>query len=181
MRGDSSAAGLLRGRVVIPIHTERGQLPAYAGRSIDHADAKYLLPAGLQKSRVLFNLHRAAVGGPDTAIMVEGYFDCMKVHKGGMSCAVALMGCSLSTEEERLLTEHFKNIVLMLDADAAGQQASILIAGRLISRYTIDMVQLADGRQPDQLSSEEIRRVLCAAVRRPERHPNEITEDEKQM
>jgi DNA primase len=170
--GYYAAPGLLRGRVVIPIHNERGQLLAYAGRSIDHADPKYLLPAGFQKSRVLFNLHRAAVGGPDTVIVVEGYFDCMKVHQAGMSCVVALMGCSLSTEQERLLTEHFKNIVLMLDADPAGQQASILIADRLISRCTIDMVQLSDGRQPDQLSSEEIQRVLYAAVRRAERHPN---------
>jgi len=146
--------------MVIPIHNERGQLLAYAGRSIDTAYPKYLLPAGFRKSQVLFNLHRAAAGGPDTVIVVEGFFDCLKVHQAGMSCVVALMGCSMSTEQERLLTEHFKRIVVMLDADPAGQQASILIAERLISRCTIDMVQLSAGRQPDQLSSEDILRVL---------------------
>jgi len=164
--GYYAAPGLLRGRMVIPIHNERGQLLAYAGRSIDTAYPKYLLPAGFRKSQVLFNLHRAAAGGPDTVIVVEGFFNCLKVHQAGMSCVVALMGCSMSTEQERLLTEHFKRIVVMLDADPAGQQASILIAERLNSRCTIDMVRLSAGRQPDQLSSEDILRVLSTAVRR---------------
>jgi DNA primase len=162
--GYYAAPGLLRGRVVIPIHNERGQLLAYAGRSIDDAYPKYLLPAGFQKSRVLFNLHRAAAGGPGTVIVVEGFFDCLKVHQAGMSCVVALMGCSLSTEQERLLTARFPKIVLMLDPDPAGRQASVLIADRLIRRCTIDMVQLSAGRQPDQLSSEDIQRVLSAVI-----------------
>ena len=49
----------MSGRVVIPIHNERGELVAYAGRSIDGSEPKYKLPAGFHKSLELFNLHRA--------------------------------------------------------------------------------------------------------------------------
>ena len=158
--------GLMHGRVVIPIHDERGQLLAYAGRSIDGARPKYKLPAGFPKSGVLFNLHRAVAHGSDRVIVVEGFFDCLKMHQAGHPCVVALMGCSFSSEQESLLIARFSKIALMLDADPAGQHASVVIANRLFSRCTIDMVQLNVGHQPDELSTEDIHRVLSTAVRR---------------
>lgn len=158
--------GLQQGRVVIPIHNERGQLVAYAGRAMDGACPKYKLPTGFPKSKVLFNLHRAVACGSQRVIVVEGYFDCLKVHQAGESCVVALMGCCLSAEQEKLLLQHFQNIVLMLDADAAGEQASRSISARLIQRSTLDVVNLSKGQQPDQMSSEGIQRALSAAVRR---------------
>src|SRR6266568_7990410 len=158
--------GLMHQRVVIPIHNECGQLLAYAGRSLDGAHPKYKMPAGFHKSGVLFNLHRASACDQGRTVVVEGFFDCLKVHQAGQPCVVALMGCSLSDEQEKLLVERFRSIVLMLDADAAGRQASRVIADRLNNRLTIEIVELAAGGQPDQLSSKEIHRALSAAVRR---------------
>ena len=40
----------MSGRVVIPIHNERGELVAYAGRSIDDSEPRYKLPRGFHKS-----------------------------------------------------------------------------------------------------------------------------------
>ena len=157
--------GLLQGRVVIPIHNERGQLVAYAGRAIDGAWPKYKLPAGFPKSKVLFNLHRAAACGSQRVIVVEGFFDCLKVHQAGQWCVVGLMGCVLSAEQEKLLLQHFRSIVLMLDGDEAGQQASFSITARLIQRSTLEVVYLSLGQQPDQMSSQAIQRALSAAVR----------------
>ena len=164
--GYYAGPGLLSGRVVIPIHNERGQLLAYAGRSIDEARPKYKLPGGFAKSRVLFNLHRALARGQDTVIVVEGFFDCMKVHQAGQRCVVAMMGCCLSDEPEKVLLKRFRKIVLMLDADLTGQQATRSIADRLMPRSTISVVSLIAGQQPDQMSSEDIQRALSAAVRR---------------
>jgi DNA primase len=164
--GYYAGPGLMHQRVAIPIHDERGQLLAYAGRSLDGAHPKYKMPAGFHKSRVLFNLHRASACGQGRAVVVEGFFDCLKVHQAGQPCVVALMGCSLSDDQEKLLVERFRSIVLMLDADAAGRQASRVIADRLNNRLTIELVELATGGQPDQLSGEEIHRALSAAVRR---------------
>jgi DNA primase len=170
--GYYAGPGLMRGRVVIPIHNERSQLVAYAGRSIDGADPKYKLPAGFAKSKVLFNLHRALTQGQDTVIVVEGFFDCLKVHQAGQACVVALMGCSLSAEPEKHLIARFRKIVLMLDGDLAGQQATHMIANRLIDRSTIRVVSLITGQQPDRMSSEEIRRALSTAMRRDQAAPN---------
>jgi len=164
--GYYAGPGLLHGRVVIPIHDDRGQLLAYAGRSIYEAYPKYRFPARFQKSSVLFNLHRARACGQDTAIVVEGFFDSLKVHQAGLHGVVALMGCSLSDEQERLLLAHFKIIVLMLDGDPAGWQGGLRICDRLRNRCTIEVVRLRNGNQPDKMSSTEIQRVLTDAVRR---------------
>jgi DNA primase len=72
--------GFLRGRVVIPIHNEHGELVAYSGRAIDSTEPKYRLPAGFRKSHVLFNLHRAIQSCDYALILVEGFFDTFKIH-----------------------------------------------------------------------------------------------------
>jgi DNA primase len=158
--GYYAAPGLLHGRVVIPIHNEHGQLLAYAGRSINGASPKYKLPAGFAKSRVLFNLHRAMAHSQKTVIVVEGFFDCMKVHQAGLPCVVALMGCCLSEHQETRLVQSFRNVELMLDADSAGVHGRALIADRLSKYCGIEIVCLAAGQQPDRLSTEEIHRAL---------------------
>ena len=162
--GHYAGPGLLHGRVVIPIHNEHGQLLAYAGRVIDGAGPKYKLPAGFGKSRLLFNLHRALVRSQNTVVLVEGFFDCLKVHQAGLPCVIALMGCSLSVPQEALLVEHFSNVVLMLDGDLAGQHASRLIVGRLRQHCAVEIVSLANGQQPDRLATSEIRQLLAGEV-----------------
>ena len=64
------------------------------------AEPKYKLPAGFHKSREPFNVHRAVATGSKTVIMVEGYFDCLHVHQAGFPAVVALMGASLSAQQE---------------------------------------------------------------------------------
>jgi DNA primase len=158
--GYYASPGLLQGRVVIPIHNEHGQLLAYAGRSIDGTGPKYKLPTDFAKSRVLFNLHRAIAHRQQTIIVVEGFFDCLKVHQAGMPCVVALMGCSLSEHQETLLLRSFRNVALMLDADSAGVHGSALIANRLGKHCAVEIVGLATGQQPDRLSTPEIHQAL---------------------
>jgi DNA primase len=74
--------GLLRGRIVIPIHNPSGELVAYAGRAID-GQPKYRFPAGFRKSLVLFNLHRAIATKARIVFVVEGFFDAIAVHQAG--------------------------------------------------------------------------------------------------
>jgi DNA primase len=162
--GFYAGPGLLQGRVVIPIHNQHGQLLAYAGRSIDGAAPKYKLPAGFAKSRVLFNLHCAATHGIDRVIVVEGFFDCLKMHQAGFPCVVGLMGCSLSAHQEALLVERYRNVTLMLDGDPAGQQGSRLIADRLRPQCAVDIAKLVRGQQPDQLTTPEILRALSGTT-----------------
>jgi len=152
-----SGRGSMSGRVVIPIHNGRGELVAYAGRSIDRTEPRYKLPAGFHKGQVLFNLHRVA--GAEV-IVVEGFFDCMKVWQTGHSQVVALMGSALSEHQERLLVGHFKRVTLLLDGDDAGRKAAEEIARSLIRRVHVRIAELPEGKQPDQLNQEQIGALL---------------------
>lgn len=151
--------GLMAGRVVIPIHDEHGRLIAYAGRAPDPCEAKYKFPPGFRKSLVLFNLHRAAQQG-NSVILVEGFFDCLKVHQAGLPCVVALMGCSLSHRQEQFLRQRFREIALLLDGDNAGRSAGAIIGQRLASKVSTRLLEIPFGSQPDQLAADQILR-LC--------------------
>jgi DNA primase len=127
--------GSMSGRVVIPIDNERGELVAYAGRAIDNSEPKYRLPAG--------------------------FIDCIKVVQAERVC-VALMGCSMSAEQEAQLASRFRRAVIMLDGDEAGRKAVVEIAGRLARKMWMRVVNVPDGKQPDQLSTEELQALLGA-------------------
>jgi DNA primase len=157
--GYSRGKGSMAGRVVIPIHDENGFLVAYAGRSIDETDPKYRLPPRFRKSLVLFNLHGAAAEGK-SVIVVEGFFDCFKVHQAGLPGVVALMGCSLSFRQEELMCAHFREVVLLLDGDTPGCTAAAAIAQRLVPKVSTRLVEVPPGSQPDQLGAGQIR-CLC--------------------
>jgi DNA primase len=160
--GFYAGPGLMSGRVVIPIRNLRGELVAYAGRAVDGRSPKYKLPAGFRKSLEVFNLQRAVAVGGQAVIVVEGYFDCMRVHQAGFPWVVALMGSSLSAAQESGLRQHFEGIVLMLDGDAAGRAASETIAARLPGSRSVQVVRVPDASQPDQLTHSTIRQLLKA-------------------
>jgi DNA primase len=159
--GYFAGRGSMHGRIVIPIHDEHGMLLAYAGRAVDDSEPKYKLPAGFHKSLVVYNLHRATAGAatPSTVVLVEGFFDCIRVQEAGYPAA-ALMGSSLSTVQEELLCGHFNAAVILLDGDETGRKGTEECLLRLGRRIWTKAVCLPDGKQPDQLSGEELRQLL---------------------
>lgn len=159
--------GLMSGRIVIPIRNPSGEIVAYAGRALDSRSPKYKLPAGFRKAWELFNIQRAAATSSQTVIVVEGYFDCVRVHQAGFPCVVALMGSSLSASQERVLVERFERVVPMLDGDAAGRAASRVINARLSGTCSVAQVNVPEGKQPDQLSPTIIQDLILKATRPP--------------
>ena len=147
-------------RVVIPIHNQAGDLIAYAGRSLDGAPPKYKLPSAFRKSSALYNLHRAAHWQCRRVVVVEGFFDCMKVHQAGYPHVVALMGCSLSNQQADLLARHFAEALLLLDGDEAGQHATSKIVASLSGTMKVHCGRVPSGRQPDELSPGELRNAI---------------------
>ena len=95
-----------------------------------------------------------------TVVVVEGFFDCFNVHQAGLPCVVALIGCALSQQQERLLQQHFQEVILLPDGDRAGRTAGVAIAARLCSKISIRLVEIPSGTQPDQLGADQIR-CLC--------------------
>ena len=84
--------GLLSGRVAIPVYDQDGRLVAYCGRVVDGGEPRYRFPSGFAKSQVWFHDDRARTAGRDQVIVVEGFFDCMRVYQAGFPCVVARMG-----------------------------------------------------------------------------------------
>jgi len=101
-----------------------------------------------------------------SVIVVEGIFDCVKVHQAGMPSVVALMGAVLYEPQCRALLGRFRNVILMLDGDIAGQRAATSIAVKLQPRRPVRVVELPAGQQPDQLSMQEIREILTPETQR---------------
>ncbi len=157
--GFFSGKGSMSGRVVIPIHNQHGELVAYAGRAIDGVEPRYKLPVGFHKSFELYNLHRAITRGKDSVVVVEGFFDCMKVAAAGFP-AVALMGCSISVHQELLLAKNFERAWIMMDGDNPGDAGAREILPRLAQRMFVRLAELPDGIQPDGMAEDELRNLL---------------------
>lgn len=160
--GSYRGTGLFSGRLVIPIHNQRGELVAYCGRALDGSQPRYRFPSGFAKSQVLFNLHRAAAAGKRVVVLVEGFFDCFHLHQTGVRSVVALMGSALYEPQQRALLEHFQRVILMLDGDAAGRRATSEMAARLRPHCMVEVIHLAPDAQPDRMPSQEIRQILQA-------------------
>jgi DNA primase len=158
--GFYAGPGLMHGRLVIPIHNADGELVAYCGRSVDQTEPRYRVPPAFAKSEILFNMHRATAQGGNTVVMVEGFFDCMKVHQVGVRSVVGLMGAALYKSQRRTLLERFQHIILLLDGDPTGRNASAALAQQLRAQCHVRVVLLPDGFQPDQMPAREIVRVL---------------------
>jgi DNA primase len=154
--GFYAGPGLMHGRLVIPIHDAAGELIAYCGRSVDRTQPRYRVPPAFPKSEILFNMHRAVAATANSVVVVEGFFDCMKVHQAGIRSVVALMGSALYEPQRQVLLDRFRLVILLLDGDSTGRKASTVIAHKLRPHCSVQVILLADGRQPDQMSAKDI-------------------------
>jgi DNA primase len=163
--GFYSGPGLMHDRIVIPIQDELGQLVGYCGRALNGSEPRYRFPIRFPKSQLVFNLHRAVAMRCPDVLVVEGFFDCLKVWQAGFRSVVALMGSSLYEEQCRLLIRNFSHIRLMLDGDTAGRRGTSTCAPLLARYRSIEVLKLADGVQPDHLGPHSLRQIL--GTRRP--------------
>jgi DNA primase len=160
--------GMMAERIAIPIHNPEGNVVAYAGRWPGEPQGdtpKYKLPQGFRKSLELFNLDRAIKEPPEKPlVIVEGFFDCMKLHQHGCRRVVALMGSTMSAAQEESIRKHTNGasqIIVMLDGDEAGSAGREDIACRL-SKFCYVKIHKFDnpGTQPETLSADEVNQIL---------------------
>ncbi|MDX2162892.1 MAG: DNA primase [bacterium] len=173
-----------RNRLMIPIRDERGRTVGFGARALDPADnPKYLnSPQTLvfDKSHLLFGLDFAAkaIRESETAVIVEGYMDAISLHQAGYPNVVAQMGTALTDAQLTLIAPKWaKRIVMALDSDAAGQNAtrrSLEVArnalakdyaGRLAVEFRI--LTVPGAKDPDELVQDDPqawRRLVEAAI-----------------
>jgi DNA primase len=203
-----------RGRLMFPIHNTRGEVVGFGGRSLEAQSAeqkahnddkqdrstlsrtpKYLnTPQTLlfDKSHVLYGLHlaRDAIRSADASIIVEGYVDVLTAHQHGFRNVVAPLGTALNTTHIGLLKRLSHNVYLALDADAAGQKATlrgvstlqsavdeeeadlhpVVTAGGLVrweTDITLHIIKIPPGFDPDDLiknNPQQWRDLVASAV-----------------
>ncbi len=144
-------------RVMFPIINIRGNIIAFSGRAMpgeDKQGGKYVNTSDTpvyKKSANLFGMNFAKNVCEDRVILVEGNMDVISLHQAGFENAVAPLGTSFTTEQINLLSRYTKEIVLTLDADAAGQKA-IRRASELLgnSGLKVRVVTIPDGKDPDE-------------------------------
>lgn len=144
-----------RGRLMIPIFDERGDLIAYGGRIIGEGQPKYINSSDtplFKKSKVLFGMNRAkeSIGRQQEAVLVEGFLDVIACHRAGLTNAVASLGTSLAEDHARLLKRWCSRAVILYDGDEPGNKAAaraidILSAAGLEVR----VANLPPGADPD--------------------------------
>lgn len=144
-----------RNRLIVPIHSEGGNVIGFGGRSLDGSDPKYLNSPESEifnKSRLLYNLHRSrdAIRRSERAILVEGYFDCITLDDAGVDGVVASMGTSLTTGQAALIRRLAKRVIVAYDGDDAGRSATLRAAPILLSAgLQVDVLDVGPGEDPD--------------------------------
>jgi DNA primase len=151
-RGDYD---LFRGRLIFPIFDHYGKVVAFGARTLGEDGPKYLnSPESpiYHKSRVLYGLYRAkeAMRRSDTAIVVEGYFDVLAMHRAGVTHTVASCGTALTREHAQILKRYAKKLVLLFDQDQAGISATLrAMEVALPEGLEVQTVVLDPGEDPD--------------------------------
>ena len=149
-----------RARLMIPLKDLYGNVIGFGGRIIGDGEPKYLNSPETplyKKGRVLFGMHLAkdSMRRENLAILVEGYFDQIRAHDGGIHNVVATCGTALTPEQASLLKNHVKNVVLVFDSDNAGKLAAQRGHDVLIEKeLNVSIVLLPKGHDPDSYIHE---------------------------
>ena len=131
-----------RNRIMFPIRDERSRMTGFGARIVNPNDVPKFLNSPqtvlFDKSHILYGLDRARkeIRSQDQAVIVEGYLDVIALHQEGFSNAVSPMGTALSEYQLRMLKRFSRRIVLALDADAAGDKATL--RGLDVARKALD-------------------------------------------
>ena len=146
-----------RKRLMFPIINIRGNIIGFSGRALPEDEkkgGKYVNTSDTpvyKKSENLFGINFAKSHCADKMILVEGNMDVISLHQAGFENVVAPLGTAFTSEQANLIARYTKEIILMLDADAAGQKA-IKRASELLENtgLSVRVVVIPNGKDPDE-------------------------------
>ena len=165
-----------RGRLIIPIRNGQGELGGFGSRALADNDTPKYLNTGrtpvFDKGRTLYGLYLAREAARKQGIViVEGYMDAITAHQHGYDNVVASMGTALTENQVAEVLRITRQVTMALDADAAGQQATLrslesswqVFQNRQVGQargtslfqrqddLNLRVVALADGKDPDEV------------------------------
>lgn len=161
-----------RNRLMFPILDEQGRVIGFSGRVIPpgEAKAKYLnSPETLlfKKSRVLYGIDKARKRMTEMrrAVLCEGQLDVIRCHESGITEAVAAQGTAVTETHAQILKRYSDEVILLLDADAAGIKAALRSADVLLAcGISTRVASLPPGEDPDDVVRKYGPKRLCELV-----------------
>ena len=176
-----------RNRLMFPVRDEQGHIIGFGARALDDSLPKYLnSPQTMlfEKGGCLYGLEKAklAVKQHNLAVIVEGYIDVIMAHQYGFANVVASLGTAITERQMGLFSRWTSNLALALDADAAGdeatlrgiQTASLVLARRAVPLFSgemrggkavlkmksslagqIKVIRLPQGKDPDEIIRQD--------------------------
>ncbi len=182
-RDDGTHYDRFRDRLMFPIRNAAGKMAGFGARALHPDDVpKYLNSPKtdlFDKGHLLYgmDLARREMRSLNQAVIVEGYMDVIALHQAGYKNVVASMGTALTEDQFSILKRPTRNIILALDADQAGQNATlrgletarrsmdegieISFDSRGLMRYErflkadIRVTTLPEGKDPDEIVNED--------------------------
>lgn len=179
-----------RKRVTFPICNESGRIIAFTARTLESgekAGPKYLNSPETplySKGQVLFNLDKAkaAMRQAGFALLVEGQMDCISVFLRGIQNVIATSGTAFTEHQVNLLRRHTSNVAVNFDPDTAGGNAAEKSIALLTEEaFTIKIVTLEDGLDPDRFVRERGIQAYADAIRAGKRQADFLIERARQM
>lgn len=156
---------LFRGRMMIPLMDQGGQVIGFTGRIIGNVPnaPKYLnTPQTLlyDKGRHIFALSQAkeAIRKSGFVVMVEGNLDVVSSHQAGVAQTVATAGTSMTENHLKAVKRLTSDVRLCYDSDKAGVAATER-AIELASHEGVELtiISLPDGaKDPDELIKSSV-------------------------
>lgn len=116
-----------RNRLMLPVIDVRGDVIGFTSRVMDDSTPKYLNTPEtsiFKKRSILYGINYAKNTKRPNFILVEGNIDVISMHQAGFDNTVATMGTALTEEHIRLIGRYTKELVVCLDNDAAGEDAT---------------------------------------------------------
>jgi len=161
----------LRGRVTFPIQDVHGRVIGFGGRAVSSGqEPKYLNTP----ESPIFHKRRAFYGFPAAlepirhtrrAVVVEGYFDLIALHRAGIAEGLATCGTALTDEHGRNLLRRTRDVVLLFDGDEAGQRATLRSLEVLLPHgLRVRAAALPPGDDPDSFLAREGEEALRSLI-----------------
>jgi len=164
LKGNKGLYDRYHGRVMFPIHNLTGRVIGFGGRILvndpEKKSPKYQNSPESEiydKKQTLYGIYFAknAIARQDECILVEGYFDVLRMHQIGIENVVASSGTSLTMEQIRLVKRYTKNITMLYDGDAAGQHAALRGTDMILSEgMNVRVVLLPPEHDPDTFGKD---------------------------
>jgi len=160
-REEGGSYDRFRNRLMFPICNILGRITGFGARALDDSLPKYInspQTAIFDKSSSLYGIDKAksAIRKKNSAIIVEGYMDVLTAHQHRWQNAVGSMGTSLTEKQVEEVKTLTNNITLALDADLAGEEATL--RSKTILAYSnaeANVILLPSGKDPDEVIRED--------------------------